>query len=178
MRKIGLSIIITSYLLMGCVNNDEFRDKRFYARMNPFSGQLSWVQLTPNSIIEDESYSYWYPDRDKVETKEKKCQLLENKIGYLKYYCSSENEHGEYKEVIIEEPSWFIGCSLIVKYTTKDKISAKYWIPDGTRNDEGYNHLNPFSYNNNNAYIDCPDKEAYLRNKRHEKERELYLKGK
>ncbi len=150
MKKIGLSIIITSFLLIGCANNDKFKDKRFYARMNPFSGQLSWVQLTPTSIVEDEGYSYWYPDKDKVETKEKKCKLLENKIGYLKYECIKENNQTEIINFTIQQPDVCVENTVRVNYS--GDYNKYFWIPDGSKSSDNYDISRPFTFENNNAY--------------------------
>lgn len=139
---------------------EEFVDKRFYEKFNPISGRGSWMQFTPDSIIEDETLSYWYPidKKDGVKTRvvETECELLENKKGYIKYHCPDNSYNNGIVEMTITDCyDKGVPCALTA-YFQGFGTKGAYWVPDGSRNDSAYDESKPFSYDNNNHYKGCP----------------------
>lgn len=162
MKQIMVGILALAVLIANAAAAEEFVDKRFYEKMNPMSGRGSWVQVTPDSVIEDNLRSYWIqgviPGEDVIwaEEVETKCTLLENKIGYVKFKCPSNYPQGGIVELWILGKYEYEPCSLRVKYMN-DGSGGHYWIPDGSRDDSSFDPTKPFSYDNNNAYKGCKE---------------------
>lgn len=160
MKKYALLIFMgLLFLNFSKVQAEEFVDKRFYQTFNPFAEASTWMQFTPEKVIEDGTYSYWYPKEENgVEANpvETECELLENKMGYIKYKCPSEwDKNGRIIEVVITDCyDDFYPCALIAY--VQDDGSSTYWIPDGSRDDSSYDDSKTYSQHNNNLYKGCP----------------------
>ena len=152
MIKDILLLIFLSFLITSCTNapKQEFIDKRFYAKMNPITAK-SWIQLTPDSILIDKNRSYWFKGGiRKPKIHKKKCKLLENKIGYLKYECIKENNQTEIINFTIQQPDVCVENTVRVNYS--GDYNKYFWIPDGSKSSDNYDISCPFTFENNNAY--------------------------
>lgn len=71
-------IIVGVITMFAYTAEAEFADKRFNRKLTALDPQEGVVTLSENQIYADNGSHKFYYD----------CKLVENKIGYLKYFCS------------------------------------------------------------------------------------------